>query len=170
LSFVFISRSFRRPRWAKPAFLLCLILAGCGGAASSKWQPVQGKGFAFSAPVGWSVSGAAATSGPVDRVEVVVFRLLRPYERSRRRAVARELDGVAGRLVQQLHGTLRRSASIAVGGLDARSYTIDYGDNTAEITFVLPEGREYPRLGRRPPAGDDGACRELVASFRVQGA
>src|SRR5215831_21120204 len=85
LSLAFIStRSFPGPRRAKPYLVVALILAGCGGGGSTNWQQVQGNGFVFNAPSGWTVDGAAATNGDVDRVEVVVFRLVRPYERPRR--------------------------------------------------------------------------------------
>jgi hypothetical protein len=147
--------------------LLCLILAGCGGGGSPKWQEVRGDGFRFNAPADWTVSGATASSGAVDRVEVVVFRLLRPYDPARRLAVGRELDGVASRIVQQLKGSIVQRSWVAVGSHDARAYAIDYGAKTAEITFVLRGRSEYQLLCRRPKSGDDTACRELTASFRL---
>lgn len=146
---------------------VALILAGCGGSGSSKWQQVQGDGFAYDAPSAWTVSGAAATDGGVGRVEVVVFRLLRPYDPSERAATARELDRVAARLASQLKGSIASRRFLPVGGVDARSYSIRFGGKLEQITFVLHEQREYQLLCRRAAGGDDAACAELLQSFRL---
>ena len=146
---------------------MALILAGCGGGGSTNWQQVQGNGFVFNAPSGWTVDGAAATNGDVDRVEVLVFRLVRPYERARRAAVARELDRVASGVASQLKGSVRSKRSLEVDGRDARSYVIDFGGKTEEITFVLDHRSEYQLLCRRTASGDDASCAELLRSFRV---
>lgn len=146
---------------------MALILAGCGGGGSAKWQQVQGDGFVINAPGGWTVDGAAATNGDVDRVEVVVFRLVRPYERARRAAVARELDRVASNVASQLEGSVRSKRSLEVDGRDARSYVIDFDGKTEEITFALDDRREYQLLCRRAAGGDDAPCAELLRSFRV---
>lgn len=113
------------------------------------------------------MAGAAASRGAVDRVEVARFRLLRPYERSQKAAVARELDRVAATVARQLRGRVTRRASLEVAGLDARSYAIDFRDKIEEITFVLNGRREFQLLCRRPAGADDGPCRELVDSFRI---
>ncbi len=147
--------------------MLALILAGCGGGGNSSWQQVQGSGFRFQAPAGWTVAGTAASNGPIDRVQVNAFRLLRPYAHARQAAAARELDSVAARLAQQLKGKVSSRRTLEVGGLDARSYAIDHNALTEEITFVLQARREYELLCRRAQGADDSACRELVASFRV---
>jgi len=146
---------------------VALILAGCGGSGSGKWQQVQGEGFTYDAPSTWTVAGAVATDGGVGRVEVVVFRLVRPYDPSRRAAAARELDRVAARLAVQLKGAITSRQSAAVGGLDARSYSIRFGSKVEEITFVLHEQREYQLLCRRAAAGDDAPCLELLRSFQL---
>ena len=146
---------------------VALILAGCGGSGSGKWQQVQGAGFAYDAPAAWTVSGAVATDGPVGRVEVVVFRLLRPSEPSQRAATARELDRVASRLAAQLKGSIVSRQFVPVGGLDARSYAIRFGAKVEEITFVLHGQREYQLLCRRAAGGDDAPCAELLRSFRL---
>jgi hypothetical protein len=162
-----MSRSFPRPFRAKQLLVLCVILSGCGGSGGGKWQEVQSGELRFDAPTGWAVSGASATDGPVSRVEVMTFRLLRPYDPSRRSAVARELDGVAGRLAKELEGRVGAGDWIAVGGLDARSYTVDFGDKVEAITFVLDGRTEYQLLCRRASATPDDACRRLVETFRV---
>ena len=146
---------------------MVLILAGCGGGGSAKWQQVEGDGFVFNAPAGWTVDGAAATNGDVDRVEVVVFRLVRPYEHARRAAASRELDRVASGLASQLKGSVRSKRSLQVDGRDARSYLIDFDGKSEEITFALDGRREYQLLCRRAAGGDDAPCAELLRSFRI---
>ena len=146
---------------------VALILAGCGGSGSSKWQQVQGAGFTYQAPSAWTVAGAVATDGGVARVEVVVFHLLRPYDPSQRAAAARELDRVAARLAAQLKGSIASRQFVPVGGLDSRSYAIHFGGKVEQITFVLHEQREYQLLCRRAAGGDDAPCAELLRSFRL---
>lgn len=113
------------------------------------------------------MSGAVATDGGVGRVEVVVFRLLRPYDPSQRAATARELDRVASRLAAQLKGSIASRQFVSVGGLGARSYSIHFGGKVEQITFVLHEQREYQLLCRRAGGGDDAPCAELLRSFQL---
>jgi len=152
---------------AKLLLAVVCILAGCGGAGSGTWQQVQGDGFRYNAPAAWTVSGAAATNGAVDRVEVLVFRLVRPYDPVRRVAAVRELDRVAGRVAGQLKGVIASRRSLPVVGFDARSYTIRFDDKTEQITFLLQEQREYQLLCRRAAGADDGPCAELLQSFAL---
>jgi hypothetical protein len=169
LFFAFIShRSF--PGVVRPKLLLAvaIILAGCGGSGRGNWQQVQGDGFRFNAPAAWTVSGAAATNGAVDRVEVHVFRLVRPYERARRVGATRELDLVAGRVAGQLKGSVVSRRTLQVAGLDARSYAIRFDAKTEVITFVLEDLREYQLLCRRAAGADAGPCTELVQSFALR--
>jgi hypothetical protein len=147
--------------------VLALILAGCGGGGNSKWQQVQGSGFRFQAPAAWTVSGSAASLGPIDRVQVNVFRLQRPYSHKRLAAAAKELDNVANDLAGQLKGKVTSRRTLRVDGLDARGYAIDHNNLTEEITFALRGRHEYELLCRRAVGGDDSACRELVAGFRA---
>jgi hypothetical protein len=162
-----MSRSFPRPWGAKQLLVLCAILAGCGGSGSGKWQQVESGALRFDAPAAWSVSGASASDGPVNRVEVMTFRLLRAYDRARRAGVGHELDGVADRLAKELGGSVRVRAWVAVGGLDARTYTVGFADKIEEITFVLDGRDEYQLLCRRAAAASGDACRRLVETFRV---
>jgi len=153
----------------RPKLLLAvaLILAGCGGSGSANWQQVQGDGFTFEAPAAWTVGGAAATNGAVDRVEVLVFHLVRPYDPARRAATARELDRVAGRVATQLKGSVSSRRSLQVAGLDARTYALAFGGKIEQITFVLRDQREYELLCRRSEGADDAPCAHLLASFQL---
>jgi hypothetical protein len=151
----------------KPLLAGALILAGCGGGGNVNWQQVRGDGFTFEAPATWTVSAAAATHGPVDRVEVLVFRLLRPYIRDRRAAVARELDRDAARLASQLKGAVSSRSWLRAGGADARSYGIAYGGRVSQITFVLDGRREFQLLCRRRAGADVTPCTQLLRSFRI---
>jgi hypothetical protein len=146
-----------------------LILAGCGGGgAGQEPQIVRGDGFRFEAPSGWTVRGGAARHGSVDRIEVMTFRLVKPYRPELFAAAAGELDGVATRLADQLHGRVAARSTVTAAGGKARSYRIDYDDGkTTEVTFVLSGRREYQLLCRRRSGSDDGACRQLVSSFRL---
>jgi hypothetical protein len=146
---------------------VALILAGCGGGGSSNWQQVRGDGFHYNAPAEWIVDGTAATSGPVDRVEVLVFRLLRPYDPARRAATARELDRVAAGIAEQLKGAVSARRSLEVAGLYARSYAVAFDGKVERITFVLRDLREYQLLCRRLAGGDDAPCAELLRSFEM---
>jgi hypothetical protein len=147
--------------------VLAFILAGCGGGGNTNWQQIQGHNFRFQAPAGWTIAGAAASNGKIDRVEVVEFKLLRPYKHTRLAAATRELDSVAVRLAQQLKGKVTRRRTVRVGGYDARSYGITYKGLTEEITFVLHGRHEYELLCRRAVSADDAGCRRLVASFHA---
>jgi hypothetical protein len=168
LLFAFIShRSFPRVVRAKPLLVAALILAGCGGGGNGKWQQVQGNGFSYDAPASWVVDGSAATSGAVDRVEVLVFRLLRPYARDRRAAVGRELDRDAANLARQLKGSVSSRSWLEAGGADARSYEIAYSGRFSQITFVLDGRREFQLLCRRRAGADVSPCTQLLRSFRI---
>jgi hypothetical protein len=167
LAFIIWKRSFPGALRAKPLLAVALILAGCGGAASGNWQQVRGDDFAYNAPGDWTVDGTVAVNGPVDRVEVRVFRLVRPYDPVRRAATAHELDRVANGIAAQLKGSVSSRRSLEVGGLDARSYAIAFAGKTEEITFVLHEQREYQLLCRRAAGADDAPCAELLRSFEL---
>jgi len=147
--------------------VLACILAGCGGSGTTKWQQVHGEGFDFEAPAAWSITGAAASEGAVDRVEVKVFELEHAYTHAKRVGVAHELDADASDLARQLKGTLSGKTALRVGGFDARAYTIGYGGKTAQITFVLNGKHEYELFCRRSSGSSDSVCAQLVSSFRA---
>ena len=152
--------------------LTLLILAGCGGSTSAKTQTVQGDGFRFEAPAGWTVvrkgPSVAVVDGDVNRVEVVRFTLEKPYNAALFAAAARELDGVASRLATQLKGKVTSSSTSEVGGRKARSYTIDYGSGkTQEITFVLEGANEFQLLCRRDANASNDACTQLLSTFAL---
>jgi hypothetical protein len=164
------ARNLPRAGRCKPFLLAAaVILAGCGGGGGGGGDTriVRGDGFRFEAPADWKVTGAAATHGSVDRVEVMTFRLVKPYRPELFDAAARELDGVAVRLAEQLHGKVAARSTVTAAGGKARSYRIDYDGKSTHVTFVLGGRREYQLLCRRPSDGDDAACRLLVRSFRL---
>jgi hypothetical protein len=168
LSFAFIAyRSFPGTQRAKPLLAVALILAGCGSGGSNNWQQVRGDGFRYNAPAAWTVDRTAATNGSVDRVEVLVFRLLRPYDPARRAATSRELDGVAAGIAAQLRGVVSARRFLELGGLDARSYSVIFDGKVEQLTFVLHGRREYQLLCRRSENGDDAPCAELLRSFEA---
>ena len=109
----------------------------------------------------------AASSGPVNRIEVQTFRLVRPYRAELFAAASRELDAVARNLAVQLRGRVTSRATTEVAGRDARAYRIDFGERVDEITFVLDGRREYQLLCRRPAAADGTTCKAFVKSFRL---
>ena len=167
------ARNLPRAGRCKPFLLTAAaavaILAGCGGGGGGigDTQIVRGDGFRFDAPADWKVEDAAATHGSVDRVEVMTFRLVKRYRPELFDAAARELDGVAVRLAEQLHGKVAARSTVTAAGGKARSDRIDYAGKTTEVTFVLGGRREYLLLCRREADGDDDACRLLVSSFRL---
>jgi hypothetical protein len=99
-----------------------------------------------------------------------VFRLVRAYDPARRAATSRELDRVADRVAAQLKGSVASRRSLEVAGLDARSYSVDFGGKVEEITFVLNGQREYELLCRRAAGADDAPCARLLASFALSAA
>jgi hypothetical protein len=149
-----------------------LILAGCGGSGSEKPQVARGDGYLFHAPGGWTISrgkdSVRASHGDVDLVSVRTFRLLKAYRPALFGAASQELDRVATQLARQLKGRVAAQRTMTVGGRKTRSYEVRYGDQAQEITFVLDGRREFQLLCRREADGDDGACEQLVRTFRLE--
>lgn len=153
--------------WAKPGIVLVagVILAGCGGAGGSKTQLVSGSGFHFAAPASWTVASQAATNGAVDRVEVRMFNLVKPYRRAILARAVRELDRATAVLARRSGGRITSRATVTVAGRDARSYRIAYTGRAEQITYVLDGRREYLLICRLPAGADDSPCRLLLSSF-----
>ena len=162
-------------RWAaKPVVVVSvLILAGCGGGGASEpsTQTVQGAGFRFEAPAGWTVTheqdATAAASGKVDLIQVRTFRLVRPYHPSRFPLAVRELDNNISRLAAQQDARVTSRRTVLVDGRKARSYAIAYDDKVEEITWLLVGRQEHQLLCRRLETGDDEPCRSLLDSFAL---
>jgi hypothetical protein len=159
---------------AKPALVLlsALILAGCGGQPSSKAQTVRAGDFRFEAPAGWQVTTGrrmvSAANGPVDLVQVKTFTLLKPYRHALLAGAVRELDSDLAKIAALQKGTISSRQTTQVGGHDARSYTIAYGDKLQQLTFVLDGMREFELVCRLPKGADDTPCTQLLATFAVE--
>ena len=159
----------------KPALpLLACLIAGCGGSSKPTTQTVQGDGFGFRAPLAWRVSRgateAAASSGRIDRIEVLRFRLEESYRPALFPAAARDLDGVIDRLAAQLHGRVVGRATVELAGRKSRSYRLLYGaGRTQEIAFVLEGDSEYELLCRKRTSQPAASCQELFESFTLTG-
>jgi hypothetical protein len=164
------------------SLVLLLAVAGCGGGGnSSKAGPertIHGNGFAFSTPAGWHVAqsplGATAwpEKGSETTVSVTVFPLVRTYRTALWKRASGELDGVADRLAQQLHGTVTSRTTVQVGPAPARQYELAYDHGGTKlrqrITFALHGRREYELLCRwSEKDGEPSACGLLATSFRL---
>jgi hypothetical protein len=151
-----------------------LILAACGGSSQPKppaARAVQGPGFRFSVPVGWTARSTAravvAESGD-DHVSVTVFPLLKVYAPARFAAAAKELDGIAARLAAAAGGSIGERATVVVDGRRTRAYRYEGGGRHIRIGFVLEGRSEYQLLCDEAGATDtDGACALLFDTFRV---
>jgi hypothetical protein len=166
-----IAASFRVvPGRLRPALLVAAtILAGCGGSsAGQQAQTVNGQGFRFDAPAGWTVRRAAhvvsASSGS-DLVQVATFSLLKPYDASLFNRVERELRLRMKQIAAQSGGAVSGSSTVTTGGIRAHSYQVTVGDHLDEYTFVLRGKREYQLLCRRDKASGADVCEQLVTSF-----
>jgi len=133
---------------------------------------VQGAGYSFHAPAGWTVARTGATTtaanGQVDLLEVLHFTLEKPYQAARFAAVARELDRDAAGLAKQNSGRLVDRLTMQVTGRKTRFYEIAYAPGTTEeIAFVLDAKNEYQLLCRRRSAASDAACAQFFSSFAL---
>ncbi len=160
---------------ALACLLAALILAGCGGSGrSDRQQTVGGAGFRFQAPAAWTVAKAGASvaaspaPGSVDRVEVLRFKLEKPYRVALFAATVRELDGVVARLAGQLSGRVASRTTVQLAGRKSRSYRVVYGPGKSqEIAFVLQGQTEYEVLCRRPSSQSDATCKAFFSSFAL---
>jgi hypothetical protein len=163
--------------------ILAFLAASCGGSAKhgqTAQIAVQGAGFRFEAPAGWSTR-RTGTAVVVRRdpaggtlVSATAFTLLKAYNPKLFDRAAKELDRVAANLAAQAHGTLTESATVTVDGKRIRAYRLTVHPKSGavydeRIGFVLQGTREY-QLFCRAPAGSldpDGACALLYSSFKA---
>ena len=155
---------------------LVFILAACGG--STKAQPtavrhVQGPGFQFSVPAGWTIrrgSGLAAAQSGAALVSATTFTLLKPYDPALFAKAAAELDRNAVKLAAQAHTELTEKLTTTVAGRKVRTYRYTAGGFDTRLGFVLDGKREVQLLCRAPAgsADPDGACGLLFRSFTLR--
>jgi hypothetical protein len=152
------------------------ILAGCGGSTKPREttvKHVQGPGFAFSVPSGWTVrrrAGVLAAQSGTSVVSATTFTLLKPYDPALYARVAAELDRNASKLAAQAHGTLTEKLTTTVAGRKIRAYRYTAAGFGTRLGFVL-EGKREVQLLCRAPAGSadpDGACGLLFRSFKLR--
>jgi hypothetical protein len=163
---------FPRPDPRKrPALVLVLCLAGCGGGGSDRpaQQEVRGAGYAFNAPQGWEVTRSGRTvtaSAPDEVVSVTRFQLNRPFGPKLATQVKRELDRVTRGLATKLEGRVDSSRKTSIGSRPAWVYRFSgMRDDTREIAFVFAGRREYQLLCRG--RGEDSGCRLLFRTFAL---
>jgi hypothetical protein len=158
--------------------LVVLAVAACGGGARP--QEVSGDGFSFSVPGGWHVQKAtrSVTAAPAhgdELLSVYVDRLQRPYRPALWPRAARELDGVAAGLAEQLdEGRVTARRTVRLAGLPGRSYDLAYlgkgGSLVERIVFLLEQRREYQLLCRwsaSSPKPGQAACEGFHATFAL---
>jgi hypothetical protein len=169
------------------AALTAFAVAGCGGSASGKVEPVplqkvSGPGFTFSAAedreierTPRSVSVVPAEEGSQELESVTIFPLIKPYRPALWPQAAEELDGVAERLAKSLGGELQgEPATVRRGGLRGRMYEIAYEREGVELrqrlTLLLSRRTEYQLLCRWEASDDrPDACTDLEVTFRLSG-
>ena len=167
--------------------LTAFALAGCGGSASGKVEPIpmqkiSGPGFTFSTPQSReiertprSVSVLSAEESGQELESVTIFPLIKPYRPALWPQAAEELDGVAERLAESLGGELQEEpATVRRGGLRGRLYEIAYERKGVELrqrlTLLLSRRTEYQLLCRWEASGDmPEGCTILEGTFKVSG-
>jgi hypothetical protein len=148
-----------------------LALAGCGNSTkAAKSQLVIGPGFRFSAPAGWRVTqaaGRASAARDAELVQVVAFKLVKPYRDSLFDKVTTELDARMATIVQETGGQLDGSSTVSPAGIRSHSYRVVAADHVDEYTFVLRRAKEYLLLCRRNESSSTSFCAQLVQSFAI---
>jgi hypothetical protein len=102
-----------------------------------------------------------------DLVEVATFPLQKRYDARLFDAVETELAARMSTLARESGGKVAPGKPVTVAGIRSHTYRIAGGDMVDSYVFVLRGKREYQLLCRRASSGSDGACRSLLASFRV---
>jgi hypothetical protein len=163
-------------------FAIVALLAGCGGGGGGRptleTERVEGDGFSFAAPQGWTVTHgtrsvtAKAGSGPA-LASVTVLALRKRYVPARFAQVSRELDRVTTTLAAKLHGKVIARRTLIVAGVRSRQYDLAYSRGSTglidRITFVLRNTTEYYLLCRwESGAGEPAACARLTTSLRIR--
>src|SRR5438034_5903520 len=122
-----VGGSFRLLARAALPLALLFILAACGGSTQTKpvsARVVQGPGFSFSVPPGWTSrrarSALLARRGD-SQVSVTVFSLLKRYDPARFQEAAKELDRIAAKLAAGAGGSVTESTTSTVDGRKVRS-------------------------------------------------
>jgi len=131
---------------------------------------VTGPDFRFEAPAGWKVTrqdGTVTAADGTTLVRVQTFNLLKPYKHALLGRATRELDGDAAKLAAALSAKIAARATLAVAGHDARMYTLAYGKNRQQITFVLDGSREYELICKIDSAKAASACAQLASTFSL---
>jgi hypothetical protein len=158
---------------------LVAVLAGCGGGSRPVLQAlrVQGDGFSFVVPEGWSVTRGTRSvtikpaSGPA-LASVTTLTLRKRYAPARFAEVSRELDRVTSTLAAKLHGKVIARRTLVVAAVRSRQYDLAYARGSTglidRITFVLRDKSEYYLLCRwEADAGEPAACARLTTSLRL---
>ena len=167
------TRSFPGPKAGKQALVVAVavsFLAACGGSAT-KYSVVEGRGYSFEAPVGWTLvrtpRALGMQNGSVDLVQVTRLPLARRYRPGLFQAVVPELDRTASALAGDAGATLTRRETTTVLGERVRQYELAFPGHVEELTFVLRAKSNYQLLCRREDGASDAACMRLVESFRI---
>ncbi|HWB23766.1 MAG TPA: hypothetical protein VG652_12875 [Gaiellaceae bacterium] len=151
--------------------LAVAILAGCGGSSGGKGQLVQGDGFRFTAPSGWSVQHTHTTwvarSGQAGLVQASSFRTVKPYRSALFEKLPKELGRVAGSLASDLGGKVAGHRRVVVDGRQSWSYRLASAGSVTDVTFVFVGRQEFQLLCRRPQNGDTAPCQQLLSSFAI---
>ena len=163
------------PRKQAVLGLTLLTLAGCGGGGGATPERlVRGEGYAFSAPVGWSISRSTREvqlAKGVAVLSVTRFPLLRAYRPELWQRVLPELDRAAAGVARQQSGVVRSPETVTISGRRARRYDVAYereGKQLVErLGFVLLGRTEYLLLCRYESGGDTDPCDRLLATFRL---
>jgi hypothetical protein len=153
-----------------PALLVsAVIFAGCGGSGADQHaQTINGRGFRFDAPAGWTVQRAGrmvSASNDGELVQVATFALLKPYTPELFDRVERELRLRMRQVASQTGGTVSGSSTVTAGGIRSHAYEVSAGDQVDEYTFVLQGRREYQLLCRRRTSSGSDVCNQLVKTF-----